>query len=268
MTLLVAAPDADAARPACGAKIAKPTGGSWRCTFADEFSGGALDRSKWSVMTTASSGFSHAFECYVDDRSTVNVANGSLNLTARKLSSPAPCGYLFSSPYQSGMVHTKSSFAQTYGRFEARIKLPTGRGLHGAWWMWPRDMAYGKQSGEIDIAEHYGAYPDIVSPYVHINDDGVQRGKGAYCNLATAESGFHQYVVEWLPLVGFRFIYDGNVCMTFNNWDPGAPLSYPQPFDKSFFLNLTLAMGWGVNSVDSTTPFPATMSVDYVRAWS
>ena len=252
----------------CGPAVAKGSGGEWTCTFADDFTGRSLDRSKWSVMTTATTGFTHAYECYVDDPSTVAVLNGSLRLTARELESPQPCGALFVSPYQSGMVHTKDLFAQTYGRFQARIKFPRGRGFHSAWWMWPSDEVYGERSGEVDIAEHYGSYPSIVSPYVHIKDGRTERGDGAYCNVNWAESTFHTYTVEWLPLEGFRFLYDNRVCMTFNDWDPGLLLAHPQPFDQPFFLILTLALDWGENSVTASTPFPANMWVDYVRAWS
>jgi beta-glucanase (GH16 family) len=221
-------------------------------------------------MTTATTGFSHAYECYVDDPSTVAVADGFLQLTARRLSEPTSCGSLYEAEYLSGMVHTKFTFAQAYGRFEARIRFPQGLGLHSAWWMWPRDMAYGKQSGEIDIAEHYGAFPSIVSPYVHMKDaTGAERGRGAYCNVADPDGEFHTYTVEWLPQDGMRFLYDGDVCMTFDEWDPGDPLSDPQPFDQPFFLLLTQAlMGWGVNAVTADTSFPATMYVDYVRAWN
>jgi beta-glucanase (GH16 family) len=258
---------ADVSPTACGAKIAKSPGVYWSCAFADDFPGQALDRSKWSVMRTEATNFSHADECYVNDPSTVSVANGTLRLTARKLPSPVWCGDLFESPYRSGMLFTQFSFVQAYGRFEARVRFAPGKGLHSAWWLWPKNAAYGSQSGEIDIAEHYGAFPGIVSPYVHIRDGGVDRGRGAYCKVAFNEIGFHKYAVEWLPLTGMRFLYDGRVCMTFNNWVPGAPLTYPQPFDQPFFLNLTLALGTGTNEVTSKTKFPATMYTDYVRVW-
>jgi beta-glucanase (GH16 family) len=252
----------------CGPQIAKSSGGYWMCTFADDFNGGTLDRSNWTVMRTATSGFSHARECYVDDPSTVSVGNGLLRLTARKLATPQPCGRLFTSPYQSGMVITADSFAQAYGRFEARIKFSRGKGHHSAWWMWPETKTYGKQSGEIDIAEHYGAYPDIVSPFVHIKDLlGLEHGDGAYCRMDDPDGQYHSYAVEWLPLGQLVFSYDGVACMTFDQWNPGAPLTYPQPFDQPFFLNLTEALGWYPNGVSASTPFPATMSVEYVRAW-
>jgi beta-glucanase (GH16 family) len=260
--------DAQVSPTACGPNIAKSTGGYWTCTFADDFNGSTLDRTNWSVLTTETSGFSHAFECYIDDPSTVSVATGSLRLTARRVAVPQWCGSRFVTHYQSGMVHTMDTFAQAYGRFEARIRFPRGRGFHSAWWMWPRDMAYGTRSGEIDVAEHFGAYPSVVSPYVHIKDGGTERGKGAYCTVWGNESGFHKYAVEWTPL-GFKVLYDGRTCMTFASWDPGESLTYPQPFDQPFFLMLTLALqGYGPNAVTSGTPFPATMYVDYVRGWS
>jgi beta-glucanase (GH16 family) len=252
----------------CGGGIPKASGGQWQCTFADEFAGTSLDRTKWSVMTTALSGFTHAGECFVDDPSTVSVNGGHLTLTSRKLAAPTSCGGLYDAQYQSGMVFTRD-FAQAYGRFEARLRFPAGRGLASSWWMWPKEMAYGAKSGEIDIAEHFGAYPDIVSPYVHMLDDGRTRdyGKGAYCNVADPDGRFHTYAVEWLP-GEMRFLFDGVTCMTFSNWDAVDPLTNPQPFDQPFFLVLTLAHGWGENAVGADTPFPADFAIDYVRAWA
>jgi beta-glucanase (GH16 family) len=254
----------------CGkTKLRKASGqGFWTCTFGDEFQGAALNRSNWDVMNTATMGLSHGGECFVDDPANIRVGGGFLTLRATKLASPAPCGW-FSSPYRSGMIFTGNKFAQTHGRFEVRAKFPKGSGFASGFWMWPRDMAYGNQSGEIDIAEHYGAYPGLVAPSIHIVDPngGGDRGKTSYCNVANPGGQFHTYAVEWLPLGGFKFLYDGVTCMTFTSWDPGAPLSYPQPFDKPFFMALTLALGWAENSVSQTSPFPAEFVVDYVRAW-
>jgi beta-glucanase (GH16 family) len=259
---------AGAVSTSCGkGKIKKSSGqGFWNCTFGDDFKGTALNRSNWDVMDTATMGLTMAGECYVDDPANVRVGGGFLTLRATKLASPASCGW-FSSPYRAGMVFTGSKFAQTYGRFEVRGKFPQGTGFASGFWMWPRDMSYGDQSGEIDIAEHYGAYPGLVAPSIHIKYNGTDRGKTSYCNVANPGGQFHTYAVEWLPLGGFKFLYDGVPCMTFTSWDPGAPLSFPQPFDKPFFLALTLGLGWAENSVSQSSPFPAEFVVDYVRAW-
>ena len=190
-----------------------------------------------------------------------------LTLTATKSAAPAPCGPEHSTPYQSGMVFTKDQFAQTYGRFEVRAKMPVGTGLHSAFWMWPRDMAYGASSGEIDIAEWYGSYPDFVSPTLHmIDSNGVDNPENTYCYVNDAEEEFHTYAVEWQPS-GFTFYYDGTACMTVSSWEPGAELVAPQPFDKPFFMILQLALGHFENAFTDETPFPAKFVIDYVRAW-
>ncbi|ULT24645.1 glycoside hydrolase family 16 protein [Sphingobacterium sp. E70] len=57
----------------------------------------------------------------------------------------------------------------TYGRFEARAKLPKGRGTWPAIWMLPTDWKYGgwPNSGEIDILEHVGYEQDVVHISTH-----------------------------------------------------------------------------------------------------
>ena len=252
------APAASAAKSPCG--LTKRT-----CTFADNFNGDSLNRNKWQVMTTATMGLTTGGECYVDDPANIGVANGYLTLTATKSSSAQPCGW-FSTPYRSGMIFTGDRFAQTYGRFEVRARFPKGSGFASGFWLWPLQEAYGGASGEIDVAEHFGAYPDLVSPHIHILNGG-ERGDGAYCNVTDPSGRFHTYAVEWQPLGGFKFLYDGVTCMTMSSWDPGAPLSFPQPFDKPFFVLLTLALGYNENAVSSSSPFPAKFVIDYVRAW-
>jgi beta-glucanase (GH16 family) len=126
---------ASAVTKSCGsAQVAKPGGGHWVCTFGDNFNGTVLHRRNWQVMTTATMGFSQVGECYVDDPSHVRVGGGVLTLTATKLSSPRPCGRI-KSDYESGMIFTKDLFAQAYGRFKVRAKLPRGVGFHSAFWM-------------------------------------------------------------------------------------------------------------------------------------
>ncbi|MDZ7835065.1 MAG: glycoside hydrolase family 16 protein [Alkalibacterium sp.] len=60
--------------------------------------------------------------------------------------------------YTSGKVLTDGKFSQTYGRFEASMKLPEGQGYWPAFWMMPQDDTYGgwAASGELDIMENAG----------------------------------------------------------------------------------------------------------------
>jgi beta-glucanase (GH16 family) len=259
---------ATAATTDCGAaRIAKPTGGYWNCTFGDDFGGTSLNPANWGVMSTATMGFTQAGECYVDDPAHVSVGSGMLTLSATKSSAPQPCGW-FNSQYRTGLVFTKDRFAQTYGRYEVRARFPRGPGFQSAFWMWPQNQAYGESSGEIDVAEYFGSIPTVVSPHTHIKDwSGADHGQGAYCRVNDADGAFHRYVVEWLP-TSFKFIYDGVTCLTISSWDPPDPLLFPQPFDQPFFMILQLATGYGVNAPNPTSPFPARFRVDYVRAWS
>lgn len=254
--------------PSCGsAAIAKPGGGTWTCTFSDDFDGTSLDPAKWGVMTTATMGFTQAGECYVDDPQHVSVGFGMLTLTATQSSTPQPCGW-FNSSYRTGLVFTRDRFAQTYGRFEVRARFPKGGGFQSAYWMWPQDGAYGVSSGEIDVAEYYGYWANWVYPHIHIKDSRrADYGSGGSCPVRDPSGSFHTYAVEWLP-GSFKFIYDGVTCASVVNWDPPDPLVYPQPFDQPFFMILQLALGYGLNAPTADSAFPARFRVDYVRAWS
>jgi beta-glucanase (GH16 family) len=263
----------------CGnALIKKSTGGYWQCSFADNFDGTKLDRSKWVPQRTDSSGFWDGTACFVDDPHNVSVSNGTLKLTARKEEAPFYCKYPYSlwgnfqTQYTSGMVSTWGKFSQAYGRFEfrARISPAKVRGLQSTLWLWPQDAGhYGAYpaSGEIDVAEMFSHYADRAVPYIHYNaagfgDPNVTNNNCMISNLAA----FHTYAVEWTTS-SIKIIYDGRTCLT-DEWNPGWPLSKPMPFDQPFIVALTQGLGLGGNAFDpATTPLPATTQVDYVRVW-
>ena len=111
-------------RDACGTKVAKAGGGYWTCTFADDFDGTRLDRTKWVPQTIFATGDAlSGYACYDDDPSVVSVGGGTLNLSVRRDASASPCDYgLLPTPYRAGMVSTYHLFSQRYGRFEARFR--------------------------------------------------------------------------------------------------------------------------------------------------
>ena len=234
----------------------------------DDFNGWRLNTANWQPLMTASTGFTSAGECYVNDRSHISVGGGYLTLTATRSSLPQPCVSGYATPYRSGMVTTAGLFDQTYGRFEIRARAPIGTGHQSAFWMWPRDKVYGDRSGEIDVAEWYGVYPDLVVPTLHMHDAlGLDHTRTIYnCRVAGVDRRFHTYRVDWQPS-SFTFSYDGAPCLTVENWDPGSPLAAPQPFDQPFFMILEQALGWFPNAVTPTTPFPARFVIDYARVW-
>jgi hypothetical protein len=83
---------------------------------------------------------------------------------------------------------------------------------------------------------------------------------------------WHTYGLEWEP-GEIRFYVDGKLYETQNNWysrglNQPADYAYPAPFDQPFHMLLNLAVGGNFDGdPDSTTQFPQTMQVDYVRAY-
>jgi hypothetical protein len=45
------------------------------------------------------------------------------------------------------------------------------------------------------------------------------------------------------------------------------PRRRPEPFNQPFFLNITAALGMGLNAVNGHTPMPATTRINWVRVW-
>ena len=251
---------------ACTTTPLKADGTPWQCTFADDFNGTQLDRSKWLVQTTAQSGYSIGQECYVDDPDNLAVRNGNLELTVRREAAPFACKDgskpAYTTQFTAGSVNTLGKFSQTYGRFEVRAKFPaaTVQGLHGAIWMWPDDsLKYGTWplSGEIDIAEVYSKYNDRAIPFIHAWPHKMNYTNN-YCTLQVTE--FQSYVLEWTP-TNLTISFNGKVCVKDTR-------TTSQPFDHPFMLALTQGLGIGGNAPDvNTVQVPATMTIDYVRAW-
>lgn len=259
---------------ACGATTyTKADGTAYACTFADEFSGSALDATKWSPILTAVTGQRTGYECVVDTPDTLAVSGNALTITARRLSSPMTCASPFgdfSTSFTGGMITTSRKYAQAYGRFEMRARFPqtTVAGVQSSLWMFPQDLTYGAwpASGEIDIAEWFSGWGDLVVPHLHYTCELNDLFRTSYnCKLGDP-AGYHTYAVDWTP-TSIAFIYDGQTCLRNVNWLPEGLLA-PAPFDKPFNLLIGNGRGTGNNEPSAATPFPSALQVDYVRAWS
>ncbi|MBT8399417.1 MAG: family 16 glycosylhydrolase, partial [Rhodothermia bacterium] len=160
----------------------------------------------------------------------------------------------------------------TYGRFEARMKLPGGRGTWSAFWLLHTEDVYSDggwpDNGEIDIVEHVGSSPDEVFATIHTN-----KYNGLVCcvdrtmttAVADAVSEFHVYAVEWSPSK-LEFFVDDVSYYTYSNEGVGAT---SWPYDQPFHIILNLAIGGtqgGQQGIDDSI-FPAQLLVDYVRVF-
>ncbi|WP_183095969.1 glycoside hydrolase family 16 protein [Nocardioides stalactiti] len=257
---------------ACGPVLAKPGGGTWECSFFDDFDGDDLDLTRWITQDTARTGFKSGLTCY-RGASNVAVRSGTLLLEARDEGTILNCDNPYGSlrtPYTGGLVGTRTHFSQAYGRFEIRAKYPTARtpGVHGAFWLYPLRLSYGRwpASGEIDVAEWWSNDPTLVLPTLHYNGRNFHADSGWDCRVEDV-SEFHTYAVEWFAKE-MRFSIDGEMCWA-RRWAPDAPLVAPQPFDRPFSIILNMGVGTvdGTNPVSDATDLPATFVIDYARAW-
>lgn len=259
--------------PDCGAKVLKPDGQAWQCTFADDFGGKALDATKWQPLTTEATNLRGDGDCWVGDSANIAVGDGFLRLTSRREDKAFTCtmadGTTDQTQISSGSVSSYGRFAQAYGRWDIRARFPevTLPGSQGRLWLTPQSDSYGAwpASGEIDFAEYYSLYPDRVLPYIHYNlsdDDTTVTNTRCY---VTDPWAFHTYSMIW---TAGRIVItiDGVTCVD-HKIHAADPLSGSQPFDKPFVVNLTQAMGVGMNAPIAGTPLPLTTEVDYVRVW-
>jgi autotransporter-associated beta strand protein len=257
----------------CWQPVARAQGGYSVLSWQDEFDGTSVDPTKWSfeLGTGAQYGLvgwgNNELQYYTARTANASVADGMLSLTARR---EAYGGREFT----SARLTTRGHFAQTGGRFEIRAALPLGQGLWPAFWMLPAANTYGgwAASGEIDILEARGQQPDRVVTTIHYGGSWPgNQSRGTTLTLPRGGSiaDFHDYALEWdlAPTPELRWYIDDRLAWkTRDWWSAGGP--YPAPFDAPFNLMLNLAVGGNfVGSPDGSTPFPATMRVDYVRAY-
>jgi beta-glucanase (GH16 family) len=255
---------------ACGMQWRKPTGGRWSCTFVDNFTGTALDTSRWVVGTSAATGFRIGTTCMTSDN--VAVGGGSLLLTARDTGQDTSCTTpydAFTTRWTGAHVGTIGHFSQAYGKFEVRARYPdAGPGLKGGFWLYPADgTRYGTwpRSGEIDVAEWWSNARTSVLPSLHYAGSRATKDTGWRCQVADP-SVFHRYTLLWMRQVMWVLI-DGRRCFT-GRWAPLAPLLAPQPFDQPFTIVLNMAVdNVSQNRTTAQTRLPATYVVDYVKAW-
>jgi beta-glucanase (GH16 family) len=228
---------------------------TWNLVWSDEFDSTSVNGSNWTYDTGGSGWGNSELENYTNRPENASVRNGTLLIIARK----EPYG---GNSYTSARLKSQNLRTFTYGRIEARLKLPAGQGLWPAFWMlgssitqvgWPK-------CGEIDVMEHINAVPLVYGTMHWDNNGHAQYGGNISCDV----SQYHVYSVEWNSTAITWFVdgnqyWQGNIANNINSTDE---------FHSPFFIILNLAVGgsWPGNP-DVTTPFPDTMEVDYVRVY-
>ncbi|WP_430404154.1 family 16 glycosylhydrolase [Fluviicola sp.] len=229
----------------------------WNLVWSDEFSDNLLNSAKWqSEIGTGSSGWgNNELQYYTASPNNLYLDTGYLHIKA--LEQPYN-----GSDYTSSRIKTQGLYDFEYGKVEARMKLPSGKGIWSAFWMlgsnittlgWPA-------CGEIDIMERVNTELKVHGTYHHDNSGHTYEGDFQYVD----PSVFHVYGVEW-DANEMRWYVDG---VEYFSKNIGSGSISTEEFHGAFFILFNVAIGgnWPGNP-DANTIFPATMIVDYVRVY-
>ncbi|MFZ4507702.1 MAG: family 16 glycosylhydrolase [Fimbriimonas sp.] len=236
----------------------------WQLTLAEEFDGprGQAPNPKIWGRDLGASGFgNNELQRYTDGNANAFMdGKGNLIIEARREKTQG-------SEYTSARLITKGKWAQAYGKIEARMKLPAGKGIWPAFWMMGEniDKAGWPVCGEIDILEFIGHERTVAHGTVHGPGYSGGDGRGASFKSTTPlDLDFHVFGVEWEP-ERIRWFVDGKV---FHTITPNEIGSSEWVFNQPFFILLNLAVGgnWP-GAPDATTVFPRQLVVDYVRVY-
>lgn len=225
--------------------------------FLDEFNGPAgspPNSDHWiaDVGSSAEHGWEEGtLQTYTDSPDNIRLDGaGHLVIQARK----------DGDSYTSGRLVTRGKLAFGYGTIVAGIKFPPGQGLWPAFWMLGSDIdtVGWPQCGEIDVMELMNG-PSTYTVALHgPGTDSVVKGP-----INDLSQDFHSYWVTRRK--GSVTIGVDDILL--KSFTPQTLLPDSQwVFDNPMFLLLNLAVGgkWS-GPPDESTPFPATMLVDWVR---
>ena len=251
-----------------GSNLANP---AWTLIWSDEFdgpNGSAVDSSKWVSETGGGGWGNQELEYYTNRPQNSYQQDG--NLVIKVVNEKYTGADVVTRDYTSARLKTLGKFSQTYGRFEARIKIPRGQGIWPAFWMLGDDIDKPgwPACGEIDIMENIGKEPSLVHGTIHGPGYSGADGIGSPYSLADKKplaDDFHVYAVEWEPNA-IRFYVDKDLYGTRTPAD--LPKGAKWVYDHPFFLLLNVAVGGGwPGNPDASSVFPQTMLVDYVRVY-
>jgi beta-glucanase (GH16 family) len=238
----------------------------WKIAWSDEFNqadGSALDSTKWGYQLGGSGWGNHELEYYTAGTNNTRIEDGKLVIEARR----EHCG---GKDYTSARLLTKGKWSWTYGRVEARIKIPHGQGTWPAFWLLGTniDSIRWPTCGEIDIMENIGREPGMVHGTVHGPGYSGDSGIGGPFTLPDGTAfadDFHVFAIE-CEANSIRWFVDGHAY--FNITPANLPAGSRWVFNEPKFLLLNLAVGGAWPGYpDDKTIFPQRMVVDYVRLY-
>lgn len=253
------APTTDSCQP-----MAKSGGGTWQCSFDDEFNGNALSDT-WSMMP-----YNLGQSCVSLQSPHLAVNGGVMRMTATKTATSG-C------PWTGSGIQSKGKFSQLYGRWEMRAKLPKQNLSWPAFWLLPD----ANNEGEIDIFETLGGDNEVAegqtlpgNKHFSFTLHTPAGGSGPQKRCAVTpdiDGDYHTYAIEWTP-GSMKMFIDGRQCAEMTGYSdngtspPGFPAVYT---DRPYQILIDMQVqvyepSWNIDPPDGSD---MNMYVDYVRVW-
>lgn len=235
----------------------------YKLVWADEFESNVINTDNWNYEIGGNGWGNQELQYYTDRADNSFIRDGKLVIKAKKEEYE-------NRNFTSARLTTKGKAFVKYGKIEARIKLPSGKGTWPAFWMMPQNSEYGAwpRSGEIDIMEHVGSKPDMISFAVHTRNQNGSSGNNWHnqITLGNVEHEFHTYSIEWLE---DRIVFNVDDVKQVTYWNNLLGDYKFWPFDKEFYVILNLALGGLMGGPIDATIFDSDieMEVDYVRIY-
>lgn len=215
---------------------------SWQLVWQEEFEGSEVETATWNVLDDAF-GYGNRQQHYKPQN--VEVSEGALKITTKEEESEGM-------PYTSGALTTKGKVVFQQGKLEVRAKMPSGKGLLPAIWLWTNS---GNTYPEIDIVEILGQEPGQAWSTIHYEVGGLYSKTYSYADLQDLTTDFHIYGIEWHE-DSLTFLIDGNPVYT--------TAAYVPDEEMYLFINTAVGGDW-VGEPDGTVEFPKELLVDWIR---
>ena len=246
---------------------------NWELVWSDEFDQDKIDNQKWTKLRWRPGWVNNEEQAYTNRDTNIFTRDGKLVI--RGLIEP---GYVdsdytgseYNADFTSGRLNTAGKHSWTYGKFDIRAKLPTGKGSWPAIWMlgdnistdgWPH-------CGEIDIMEHVGFDQGNIHGSIHTTDYNHMNGtqKSGNVEISTVTDSFHLYSLEWDSSY-LHFSVDNQPYFFLYNDSDGNQNKWPFNLNHYLILNLAIGGDWGGLQGINQNAFPLEMEIDYVRVY-
>jgi len=216
--------------------------------FDNEFNGSSLNTTQWNIEDFGQGGYRNSSSSYALQYYTpkaLAVQNGALSIMSDQQS-------MGGRNYTSGALTTEHTFNFLYGRVDIRARLPKGQGIWPAFWMLTANADH-----EIDIMEMintpktvyqtYHVHTPIVNAYV---SQGIVKGQDF-------SAAYHTYSLVWTS-TSIKWYIDGVQTFQVTGSVPHTPMY--------LLLNTAIGGQWP-GPPNASTPFPQSMTIDYVRVY-